>query len=77
MDSEQIRIELNKRADEEYRKFSSGLLPGVSSILGVRLPELRKMAKQMARADWRENLRQLSDDTFSPKTREKIRAMKK
>ena len=64
MDSEQIRIELNKRADEEYRKFSSGLLPGVSSILGVRLPELRKMAKQLARADWRENLRQLSDDTF-------------
>jgi len=56
---------------------ATGMAEGVSSILGVRLPELRKMAKQMARADWRENLRQLSDDTFSPKTREKIRAMKK
>lgn len=56
---------------------AAGMAEGVSPILGVRLPELRKMAKQMARADWRENLRQLSDDTFSPKTREKIRAMKK
>lgn len=49
---------------EKYRKFSSGLLPGVKGILGVRLPELRKMAKRMAHADWRENLHQLSDDTF-------------
>jgi len=64
MDKTQIRAELEKRADEKYRKFSAGLLPGVNSILGVRLPELRKMAKQLARSDWRENLRQLSDDTF-------------
>ena len=64
MDKTQIRAELEKRADEKYRKFSAGLLPGVNSILGVCLPELRKMAKQLARSDWRENLRQLSDDTF-------------
>ena len=60
----QIRKELEEHADEKYRKFSSGLLPEVNAILGVRLPELRKMAKRMARADWRENLHQLSDDTF-------------
>ena len=64
MDRTQIQTELEKHADEKYRNFSSGLLPGVKSILGVRLPELRKMAGQMARTDWRENLRQLSDDTF-------------
>lgn len=64
MDRTQIRIELEKHADEKYRKFSAGLLPGVHSILGVRLPELRKMARQLARADWWENLHQLSDDTF-------------
>lgn len=64
MDKEQIRMELEKNADEKYKKFSSGLLPGVRNILGVRLPELRKMAKRLARADWRENLRQISDDTF-------------
>ena len=64
MTTEQIRTELEKHADETYKKFSSGLLPGVPSILGVRLPELRKMAKRMARADWQENLRQISDGTF-------------
>ncbi|MGN0254503.1 MAG: DNA alkylation repair protein [Chordicoccus sp.] len=64
MTTEQIRKELEKHEDAAYRKFSSGLLPGVSSILGVRLPELRKMAKRMAGADWQENLHQISDDTF-------------
>ena len=64
MDKEQIRMELEKRSDETYRKFSSGLLPGVNGILGVRLTELRKMAKRLARTDWRENLRQISDGTF-------------
>lgn len=64
MDREQILAELKKHADEKYRKFSSGLLPGVNAILGVRLPELRKMAKRMAREGCKENLRQLSEDTF-------------
>lgn len=64
MERTQIQIELEKHAEEKYRKFASGLLPGVKDIIGVRLPELRKMAKRMARADWRENLHQLSDDTF-------------
>lgn len=64
MKKEQIRIELESHSDEKYRKFTSHLIPGVSSILGVRLPELRKMAKRLARADWQKNLSQLSDDTF-------------
>lgn len=64
MNKEQIREELEKNADEGYKKFSSGLLPGVNGILGVRLPKLRKMAKTLAHTDWRENLRQISDETF-------------
>lgn len=64
VDRTQIRIELEKHADENYRKFSSGLLPGVKNILGVRLPILRKMARRIASADWQENLSQLTDDTF-------------
>lgn len=64
MNKEQIRKELENNADEGYKKFSSGLLPGVNGILGVRLPKLRKMAKTLARTDWRENLRQISDETF-------------
>ncbi|MQN00906.1 MAG: DNA alkylation repair protein [Lachnospiraceae bacterium] len=64
MDRTQIREELIRHSDEKYKKFSAGLLPGVNSILGVRLPELRKIAKRLAGEGWRENLQQLSDDTF-------------
>lgn len=64
MNKEQLKAELIKLADEKYKQFSAGLLPGVNSILGVRLPELRKMAKRLSKADWQENLHQLSDDTF-------------
>lgn len=65
MEREQIQRELRERADEAYRNFSSGLLPGAGPILGVRLPDLRALAKRLARADdWRDTLRALSDDTF-------------
>lgn len=42
-----IRDALISMSEPEYRKFTSGLLPGVENILGVRLPKLRKYAKQI------------------------------
>jgi len=51
-------------ADEEYRKFSSSLIPNVDNILGVRLPELRKLAKNIARGDWRTYLAQADNRYF-------------
>ncbi len=48
----EVRNELALLADEKYRKFSAGLLPGTENILGVRLPVLRKIAKRLARGDW-------------------------
>lgn len=53
MTQEEIRIILNKMAEEKYRKFSASLLPGVDNILGVRLPKLRMVAKKIAKEDWR------------------------
>ena len=47
-----IRERLKSMAEEEYRVFSSRLLPGKKNILGVRLPALRSLAKTMARGDW-------------------------
>jgi len=38
-----IKEKLSILAEPKYQKFSSGLLPGIHNILGVRLPELRKM----------------------------------
>lgn len=44
---------LIESAEEIYREFTSKLLPGTGNILGVRLPILRKIAKQIAKSDWR------------------------
>ncbi|WP_343344780.1 DNA alkylation repair protein [Terrisporobacter petrolearius] len=45
---EEIRQELIKLADNKYRSFHSNLCPGVENILGVRLPLLRKIAKNLS-----------------------------
>lgn len=44
-----IRATLISMAEPEYQRFASGLLPGVENIMGVRLPKLRKLARQVAK----------------------------
>ncbi|ACL20209.1 DNA alkylation repair protein [Desulfitobacterium hafniense] len=60
----EIKKQMQELAEEEYRVFSSGLLPNIGNILGVRLPLLRKMAKQITKADWREYLKTAREDSF-------------
>ena len=48
-----IREQLLTMSGEGYQKFSAALTPGAEHILGVRLPELRKVAKEIAKSDWR------------------------
>ncbi len=50
---EQIREMLKEQAESAYRKFSAALVPGSKQLLGVRLPVLRKMAKEAVKGDWR------------------------
>lgn len=54
---EEVRTFLYAKAEESYRKFSSGLLPDTEQILGVRLPVLRKYARQLIKRDWREYIK--------------------
>jgi len=42
-----IRKILLKEAEKDYKKFSSSLIPNVNNVLGVRLPVLRKIAKNI------------------------------
>lgn len=44
---------LMDKADPKLVEFSSKLIPGGCPILGVRLPELRLLAKQIVKDDWR------------------------
>lgn len=48
---QEIRNQLEQAAEPDYQEFQAKLLPGVSGILGVRVPKLREMAKWIAKAD--------------------------
>ena len=64
MTNEEIREYLQEHAEEKFQKFTSGLIPGTDPILGVRLPEIRKLARQLAREDWRSYLKEARDDSY-------------
>ena len=50
----ELDIQLQEMADEKYREFHGKLIPGVDTIFyGVRVPALRKLAKQLVKGDWR------------------------
>ena len=54
--NQQIRCQLETYAEPAYARFSARLTPG-AKILGVRLPTLRRMAKELAAGDWQAYLR--------------------
>lgn len=59
-----IRDQLNELAEDKYKIFTSSLIPGKENILGVRIPQLRKLAKTLQKGDWRTYLEQMKDDTM-------------
>lgn len=46
-----LREELKRLVDAKYRDFQSELCPNVEDIMGVRVPQLRELAKKIARQD--------------------------
>lgn len=59
-----IRERIFNRAEEEYKKFQSKLIPGEDRIIGVRMPYLRELAKEIAKEDWREYLNTAEDEYY-------------
>ena len=47
----EIRQEIERLAENDYKKFSANLLPGIEHVLGVRLPQLRQIAKEVAKGN--------------------------
>lgn len=47
---------LHQLAEPGYRDFAVRLIPGESRLLGVRLPTLRKLARQYAAGNWQQLL---------------------
>lgn len=54
---EEIRQQLISLSDSKFKDFSQRLTPGCSEMLGVRTPDLKKLAKGIAAADWRAYLK--------------------
>ena len=61
---EKIRKILLENSDEKYRKFSSSLIPNTDNLLGVRIPFLRKFAKDIAKTCAEEFLREKNCEYF-------------
>jgi 3-methyladenine DNA glycosylase AlkD len=59
-----VRQRLAALAEPEYRAFSASLIPGVDNLLGVRLPQLRRIAREIASGDWRGYLAGAQDQFF-------------
>lgn len=62
--TESLRERLIKAAEPAYRDFNASLLPGVSDLLGVRIPVLRCIAREIARDDWRTYLAEAENRYF-------------
>ncbi len=50
---ESLKQKLRELAEPEYQAFQSALVPGNQKILGVRIPKLRALAKEIAKGDFR------------------------
>lgn len=59
-----IREQIFQLADGKYREFQSGLCPGNDNIVGVRLPLLRKLAKQIAKGDWKTYMKEAENEYY-------------
>ncbi len=42
-----LKTRLLKESEKDYKKFSASLIPNIDNVLGVRLPTLRKIAKDL------------------------------
>lgn len=62
--NEIIKERLTALVDGKYQTFSSSLIPGCKPMLGCRIPELRKLAGEICKTDFREYLKNPAEDYF-------------
>lgn len=69
---EVIRKKLHELSEEDYKTFNQKLLPGVEHVLGVRLPAMRKLAKEVAKGDFRSYLDEAAEKIGADSIHEEI-----
>ncbi len=64
MNNEEIRKKLLELADEKYKKFQEGLCPNTNNIIGVRVPLLRNLAKEISKQNVENYLKNASNEYY-------------
>lgn len=64
MTNQEIRKYLENHREKKFQEFTSSLIPGTDPILGVRIPQIRLLARQLAKEDWRTYLKNARDDSY-------------
>lgn len=59
-----VREYLHTHAEDRYRRHVEKLTPGSRDVLGVKMGTLRRLAKQIARGDWRDYLENGAENSF-------------
>ena len=57
LDYEELKTELSKLADDEYREFVMKICPSERPFLGVRVPQIRDIARQVPASEISEFLK--------------------
>ena len=60
----QIKAYLEQHAEPQYQAFTQKLVPNARHVLGVRMPLLHALAKEIAKDDWHSYLCVASSDTY-------------
>ena len=62
---QEIKKKLFELSDKNYKEFHSGLCPGTENIIGVRVPILRKYAKELFNEkNWKETIKQIDNEYY-------------
>lgn len=62
--NELLTEQLINMADEKYKAFTQKLVQTDKPILGIQLPKLRVLAKQIVKGDWYGYLREVQDNYY-------------
>lgn len=68
----EVRSRLYQLAEEDYKEFSKKLIPGAGNIIGIRLPVLRKMAREIATLNYQKYLEEADSEITSESAHEEI-----
>ena len=60
-----IREQLESLSETDYKKFNEKIVPGARNMLGVRLPKLRQIAKEIAKQEPVKYLEEIEEALFT------------